>query len=156
MEQCKLLENMTLQEAIYEVVHHSKKPAKVIAEECGMGLSHLTRAALPKEGGSGYNLPADKINPITASSQNYIILDVLEWGNRRIGIDLLSMKDKSSDDICRLTMDSVKEFGELVAAIRKALNNNKLEPKERKQIWREGYQALQVIYTTMMACKGDE
>jgi len=155
MEQYKLLQNMTLQEAIYEVVHNSKKPAKKIAEECGMELSHNTSAAKPKEGGSGCNLPTDKINPISRSAENDLILDVLDWGSGRIGIKILPRGDMSSADVCRLTMRSVKEFGELVAAIEKALNSDKLEPADRKKIWREGYEALQAILTLMMVCKGE-
>lgn len=151
-----LLESMTLQEAIWDTVHNSKKPAKVIASEIDMGLSHLTRAALPKENGSGCNFPADKITPTIRSTQKYLILDVIEQSVGRVGIKIPPIRNVSTADICRLTMASVREFGEMVAEVERALVNNEIDPVERKKIFCEGYQAIQAILSLMLACKGSD
>jgi hypothetical protein len=146
--------NMTLKEAVYETVHHSEKPLKLIAEEIGMGISHLTRAALPEENGTGCNLPSEKITPIIRSTNKYTILDVLEQSVGRVGIKLPDYDKVPKADICQLTMKSMVEYGELIKEIEKAIAENKIKPDEQKRIMKEGYDAVQAILTLMFACKG--
>jgi len=149
---------MTLREALYETIHRNKKPLKVIAEEIGMSENYLTRSALPdledSETGTGCRFPLKKLIPLIRSTNDYSVLDNIEHSLGRFGVLLPPVGNASTTDICRLTMQSVKEFGQLVGEIEKAIADNKIKPSERERIQAEGYEAVQAILSLMAACKG--
>lgn len=145
--------DMTLQEAIYESIHHGKQPLKAIAEDLGMTENNLTQIGLEYPNS---HLWAKRIPPIIRSSGVYLILDVLEHSVGRVGFTLPTVSERPTADICKLTMKSMSEFGELVKEIEKAINNNKIEQPEKKRILKEGHEAIKSILTLMHACSNND
>lgn len=137
-----------LKDAIYETIHHSKKPLKQIAEDVDMSVSYLTRAGLPDssemENGSGCPLPLKKVVPITVSTGNFAILDCMEWQVGRVAIPVPDA-DKCLPDLCRITLRSVSEFGHLMSEVEGSLKNNVIERHEIARIRTEGYHSIQAI-----------
>jgi hypothetical protein len=144
----------TMKDAIYEVVHRSKKPLKQIAEETGMSVSYLTRAALPdqeeSENGSGCSFPLKKLVPVTLSSDNYAIVNHILYQLGWVGIPL-PKGDMKLSDACRLSIKAVKEFGELMAEVGKGLSDGRVDDQEFERIRKEGYHALQAV-NNLLAC----
>lgn len=140
-------------DAIYETLHCSEKPLKAISCETNIGLNHLTRSAL--KGPSGCNFQLEWIPLVTLSANNFIILDTLEHMVGRVGIPLPPQEGISTADVCRLTIKSVAEFGELMREVERAVADEKIKPAEREHIIREGYHAVQAILHLMESCKRD-
>ncbi len=154
------MDSNTLRETLYKTIHLNKKPLKVIAEEIGISENYLTRAALPdaedSDTGTGCRFPLKRLIPLIRATNDYSVLDHIEQSLGRFGVLLPSSAGTPTADICRLTMKSCAEFGELVSEVEKALADNTINPKEREQILREGYHAVQAIMALMAACKGKE
>lgn len=151
--------NFTLRESLYNTIHRSKKPLKVIAEEIGISENYLTRAALPdledSDTGTGCRFPLKKLIPLIRATNDYSVLDHIEHSLGRFGVLLPPPAGTLTADVCRLAMKSVTEFGELMAHVESAADH-KIKPVERENILREGYQAVQAIMSLMAACKGKE
>lgn len=142
---------MTLQEAIYETIHHGKKPLKSIAADLEMKENNLTQIGLEYPTS---NLWAKRIPPLIKSSEVYLILDVLEHQVGRIGITIPNTTEKTTSDIFRLTMKSMTEFGELIKEIEKSLkNDDSIDTNESKKINAKGWKAIQDILSLMATCK---
>lgn len=150
----------TLKENLYRTIHKNDKPLKVISEEIGMSETYLTRAALPdseeSDTGTGCRFPLNKLIPLTKATGDFSVLDCIERNLGRIAVIIPTRKNKSVDDVLKLTGNAVKEFGELVTEISKSLQNNQLEQSECERIQEEGYQAAQAILTLVLACKGKD
>jgi hypothetical protein len=150
----------TLRDSLYNTIHRNKKPLKLIAEEIGISENYLTRAALPEpeetETGSGCRFPLKKLVPLIMATNDFSVLDVIEHSLGRFGVLLPPPAGTPTADICRLTMKSIAEFGELVSEIERSLSDNKVSKKEREKIVREGYQAVEAILSMVAACKGSE
>lgn len=138
----------TLTEALYNTVHRGAKALKVIAEEIGVSDSYLTRAALPDhddcETGTGCRFPLKKLIPLIRSTDDYQVLDAIEASLGRVAITL-PIGLASARDICAQSMRSSKEFGELMAAIGTALEDNKLTDAERDHICQVSYKLLAAV-----------
>jgi hypothetical protein len=138
----------TQREALYQTIHQNKKPLKAIAEEIGMTANHLTKAALPEpdeqEGGSGCSFPLRKLIPLIRATGDFSVLDQTEQSLGRVAFKLPECA-ASQDRIYRLTMKSVKEFGELMAQLDAGMADGFLTPQEIKRINKEGYEAIQAI-----------
>ena len=151
---------ITIREALYSTIHRNKKPLKAIAEEIGISENYLTRAALPdaedSDTGSGCRFPLKKLVPLVRATNDFAVLDVIERSLGRAGVMIPPAGKAKTADICRLTMSSVKEFGEMVGEVEKSLRDNKIKTEERERIQREGYQALQAILALMAACKENQ
>jgi len=65
----------TIQEAVYETVHRSRKPPKQIADEMGISYSYLMRMGL--DGESGCDINAKYLVPLMSTTSNYELLKVL-------------------------------------------------------------------------------
>ncbi len=147
----------TLTDCLYSTIHRNKKPLKVIAEEIGMSENYLTRAALPdqedSETGTGCRFPLKKLIPLIRATNDFSVLDTIERNLGRVGVPLPTPSGALTADICRLTMHSVSEFGELIGWIEKAVDDGKVTPAENEKIQREGYQAVQAILALMEVCK---
>ena len=139
----------TMKDFLYETVHRSKKPLKLIAEEIGMSENYLTRAALPdqeeSETGTGCRFPLKKLIPLIRSTQNYAMLDYIEHAVGRVAIKLPQHHGKDLDDIYRLTMRAVKEFGQLMAEIDADTSDGVITDKEKDRIHKEGYETIEGI-----------
>lgn len=142
-----------LKASVHEVIHRSPKPQQHICTETGIGFNHLTRSALT--GPSGCNPQLEWIPLVTLSANNFLILDTMEHMVGRVGVPLPPTGGACTADICRLAMRSICEFGEFVAEVEKATEDNIIKPSERERILKEGYEALQAILTLMEACKGE-
>lgn len=144
----------TLKDCLYRTIHRNKKPLKAIAEEIEMAESYLTRSALPdpdeSETGTGCRFPLKKLIPLVRATDDYSTLDFIEAALGRVAFALPSGK-KDVNSICRLTLRSVKEYGELMAAIEKSMADNLLTVQETDRIRREGYEAIQAIMTLIHA-----
>ena len=138
----------TLREALYETIHRNGKPLKLIAEEIGMSENYLTRAALPdpeeSETGSGCRFPLKKLIPLIQSTGDFSVLDRIEASLGRVAVQIPRSTD-STKDIVRLTMRSVKEFGELMSALDASIADGHLTGDEVDRLKEESYQAIQAI-----------
>jgi len=150
----------TIKECLYDTIHRNKKPLKLIAEEIGMSENYLTRSALPdqeeSETGTGCRFPLKKLIPLIRATGDFSVLDNIEHNLGRFGVALPPPVAAPTADICRLTMKSMVEFGELVENVERAIADNKIKPKECEQIIKEGNQTVQAILILMAACKGKE
>lgn len=141
-------EYFTLKECLYDTIHRNRKPLKAIAEEIGMAESYLTRAALPDQDesdtGTGCRFPLKRLIPLIRATGDFRVLDFIERSLGRVAVPLPDPA-KSSRDIYRLSLQSVREFGELMGTIEKSLEDGKLSKKETETIQREGHEAIQAI-----------
>jgi hypothetical protein len=145
----------TLRECLYETIHRTQdRSLKLIAEEIGMSQSYLTRAALPEQdeddGGSGCRFPLNKLVPLIKATNNYSVLDSLEASVGRVAV-AMPKGESSLHDVCRLAMQSVKKFGDLMGIVGQGITNEGLWPDEKKKIKKEGYDALAAITALLMA-----
>ena len=139
---------MTLRECLYQTIHRNGKPLKAIAEEIGMSESYLSRSALPdmedSETGTGCRFPLKKLIPLIHSTDDYSVIDSIEHSLGR-GATRLPKASNDPSDVCRLTMQSVKEFGQLMSEVEASMADGKISQKERSRIRKEGYEAVQAI-----------
>jgi hypothetical protein len=138
----------TLKEALYQTIHRSNKPLKQIADELGISANYLARAALPdqeeSETGTGCNFPLKKLIPLTKASGDFSVLDYLEWAVGRVAFTL-PREECDLADLSRLSMKSVKEFGDLMGELDSDLGNGKIDPEEIPRLRKEGQEAIQAI-----------
>lgn len=146
----------TIKEALYDTIHRSHKPLKVIAEEIGVSENYLTRAALPdteeSDTGTGCRFPLKKLVPLVRSAGDFQVLDVIEHSLGRCGVLLPPLSRMPAADWARLTIKTIGEFGDLLKEIEMATKDRKITAAEREQIEREGYQAVQSVLQIMAAC----
>jgi hypothetical protein len=144
----------TLKDCLYRTIHRNKKPLKAIAEEIEMAESYLTRGALPdpdeSDTGTGCRFPLKKLIPLIRATDDFSTLDFIEASLGRVAFSLPSGK-KDLNGVCRLTLRSVKEFGQLMAAIEKSMADDLLTVGETDRIRKEGYEAIQAIMTLIHA-----
>lgn len=142
----------TIRDALYKTVHRNHKPLKLIAEEIGMSENYLTRSALPdqeeSESGTGCRFPLKKLIPLIRSTGDYSVLDHIEDSLGRVAIPVPKATGASTE-IVRLTMKSVKEFGELMSVLDDSIADGRLSDKEIARLKSESYDAIQAISTLM-------
>jgi len=138
----------TLRDCLYRTIHRNGKPLKAIAEEIGMAESYLSRSALPdmedSETGTGCRFPLKKLIPLIRATDDYSVLDFIEQSLGRVAIRIPKASSDLSD-VCRLTMKSVKEFGQLMSEVESSMADGNISDKERSRIRMEGYEAVQAI-----------
>jgi len=143
----------TLKDCLYQTVHRNEKPLKVIAEEIGMSPNYLTRSALPdqdeSETGSGCNFPLKKFIPLLRTTKDLSMLDFIENSVGRVGIPVPHVVG-TTDDVCRLAMQAVKEFGELMSTLDAGVADGRLSDQEISLLKKEGYEAVQAITSLLM------
>ena len=140
----------TLRECLYRTIHQNRKPLKAIAEEIDMSENYLTRAALPdaddSDTGTGCRFPLKKIIPLVNATKDFSTIDFIEAALGRVAVEL-PRKKCGTDEICRLTMRSVREFGQLISQVDAGMADGKVSAEEKQQIIREGYEAISAIMT---------
>lgn len=121
-----------------------------------MSENYLTRSALPDpeeaETGSGCRFPLKKLIPLIRATGDFTILDHMEDALGRVAIPVPRVSE-SMKDICRLTMKSVKEFGELMATLDASMADGRLTENEIVALQAEGYEAVQAITNLMYNIK---
>lgn len=142
----------TLKESLYGTIHRNTKPLKLIAEEIGMSENYLSRAALPdteeSDTGSGCRFPLKKLVPLIRSTGDFSVLDHIETSLGRIAIKAPSPAATTAE-IYRLTMQAVKEFGELMSELDSDLADKRITEAEIDRIKSEGNEAMQAIATLL-------
>ncbi len=145
---------MTLKDCLYQTLHRNNKPLKAIAEELGVSESYLYRSALPdqedSETGTGCRFPLKKLIPLILVTGDYCTLDHIENALGRVAI-FLPKSDAGLTDICRMSLRSVREFGELMAEVTKSLEDSRIRDDEMSRILTEGYEAQQAIAALIAA-----
>jgi len=140
----------TLKERLYHTIHLNPKPLKAIAEEIGVSGNYLSRSALPdqeeSDTGSGCRFPLNKLIPLIRATNDFSILDYIEESLGRVAIQA-PPASVTNQEVYRLAMQAVKEFGELMGGLDAGLSDGRLTAAEKGQISREGYQAVQAIVT---------
>jgi len=111
----------TYDEAVYEVVHHSNVPPKQIADYLGIGESTLYNAANPHLNET--SLSRKHIVPITRRTRNFAILDYFEHACGRVAFEVPAAGGTFTD-VTREVSALAREFGELLATIAAALEDN--------------------------------
>jgi hypothetical protein len=135
----------TLNEAIYHQVHHSSKPAKVIAEALNIASSTLYSAA--NESVEGARFPVQWLPTIINTTGDYTALDMLERLTGRVAVRLdAKFKDGITlqDEVLRVA----KEFGNVCEVIGKSLGRKTqcavaLTEEEKCHIRKKTYDLLQ-------------
>lgn len=147
----------TLKEALYDTIHRGEKPLKVVAEEIGVSINYLTRAALPdleeSETGTGCRIPLNKLIPLIRATNDFQVLDAIEHSLGRCGVLLPPLGRMSAAYTASVSIKAIGEFGELLKEIEKSTKDRKITSAERDRIQREGYQTIQSIYQLMAACE---
>lgn len=142
----------TLRDTLYQTIHRNKKPLKLIAEEIGMSENYLTRAALPdleeSETGTGCRFPLKKLVPLIRSTGDFAVLDQIEDSLGRVAIPVPKASG-TSNEIVRLTMKSVSEFGELMSVLDASILDGRLTNEEIDRLKAESYDAIQAITALM-------
>lgn len=139
----------TLREVLHNTIHcHPTLKVPVIAERIGISENYLYRAALPdqedSDTGTGCRFPLKKLIPLIQTTQDFSVLDHIEQSVGRVAVRI-PQGAASNSEICKLAMESVKEFGELMAELDSSLNDRKLTRDEVERINKEGYEAVQAI-----------
>ncbi len=133
----------TVREALYDTIHRSAKPLKVIADELGLSESYLTRAALPdaedSDTGTGCRFPLKKLIPLIRSTGDYTVLDTIEKALGRVGVTLPPAGKISPAGIAHQVITTVAEFGDLMREVESALDDGKITPTDLERIQAEGY-----------------
>ena len=138
----------TLKDCLYGTIHRNEKPLKQIAEEIGMSENYLTRAALPdaedSDTGTGCRFPLKKLIPLIRTTDDFTVLNFIERSLGRVAVPI-PPAHTSIKDIYRLSMQAIKEFGELMSCLDEAIADGRLSAVEKAEICREGYEAIQAI-----------
>jgi len=152
----------SVQDHLYNTVHRNIKPLKAIAEELDTTPNRLTKWVLtdreeyPDEDKSNGNFPLRKLVRLIKFTNDYSVLDAIEQCVGRVGVPLPSPVGASMADICRLTMQMVKNFGHLVGDMETSISDDKLTQAECDHIGEECYKTIQTILVLRAACKGKD
>ncbi|MCK9362099.1 MAG: hypothetical protein M0P74_00630 [Syntrophales bacterium] len=142
----------TLKDCLYSTIHRNRKPLKLIAEEIGMSENYLLRAALPdteeSDTGTGCRFPLKKLVPLIRETDDFSVLDHIEQSLGRIAIKA-PLAAATNSGLPRLTMQAVKEFGELCGDLDASIADGTLTDNEIAHIKAEGYEACQAIMTLL-------
>lgn len=131
----------SLRDALYQMVHHSRVPAKVQAEELGMGYSYLCNAANPNLDGFDYQLRL--LVPHSRLTGNFAAVDYIERTLGRVGVPVLAEPPGSVRDVLQ-TVDRdivqvAKELGDVAQVIMKCARDKRFTPREarlcQQQVW---------------------
>lgn len=150
---------MTVRENLYDTIHRSKKPLKVIAEEIGISETYLTRAALPdqedSDTGTGCRFPLKKLVPLILATNNYSVLDAIEQSVGRFGVPLPPSNGTPTADMAKLTIKTISDFSKLMNEVGSAVQDGKITSLEITKIKKEGYRAAQAVLSLVAACEGN-
>ena len=153
-------ENRTLKDALHATIHrHPTKSVAAIAEEIGISENYLYRSALPDQDmdgqGTGCRFPLKSLIPLVRATADFQVLDYIEFSMGRVAVTLPAVdRSQTVGDISRLAMLAAVEFGQLMAAAGKSLDDGEISATEMKRIEREVYEAVQAIMALLMAMKG--
>ena len=124
----------TFKEALQEDLRHSKVPAKVVAEELDMGYKMLMNVCNPEQ--PKFQIQARKLPRFVQVTGNRHAVEFLA---QAIGCVLLDLPEipASFERIEGLVADNVKEFGDVLTEIGRALADHRVTALEAKRLERE-------------------
>jgi hypothetical protein len=132
----------SLNDAIYDVVHHSAMPAKAQADILAVSYSRLVNCCVESSEWSHHH--TRWIVPQTLATRNYTLLDYLEMQVGRVAVPVTQQQDlfRSSALTSSISSDMMmvaKELGEAASAIQQCIRDGRLTPSEakrcRKELW---------------------
>ncbi len=156
------MRNRTLKEALHKTIHqHETLSVEAMAEELGVSASYLYRSVLPDEDMSkgkkttGVRFPLKQLAPLIRLTGDFQALDHIEQSLGRVAIPLpptrASVKTLQID-----AMKAVAEFGDLMRVLAESCADNTLDKAERRQICKEGYEAVQAIMQIVASCEASK
>jgi hypothetical protein len=147
-------DELSIQEAIYELLRHSNIRLSQIADRTGIPFSTLrTYSVDPDDAAGAYrSMPVHQIPPVTNATRNYILLDALEAACGRVGLEMPAI-DSPGKDVLREIAGAIKEFAELVGETSKAIAQDGISPAELTRIETDGYETLRQILRLMAAAR---
>jgi len=141
----------TLKEALYDTIHHHHSlTVEAIAEQLDMPKSYLYRAALPDmdtdgENASGVRFPLKQLVPLIRTTNDYQVLDLIEFTLGRVAITIPNKNSTTVRDVQDNALSAMVEFGELIKEIQLAIADGNISDKEQERIERDGREAIQAI-----------
>ena len=141
----------TMKQCLYDTIHHHPKLSiESIAEQLDMAPSYLYRAALPDmdmdgEKASGVRFPLKQIVPLIRITQDYQVLDHIEFTLGRVAVPLPPAEKKPVAEVNAAALNAVVKFGELIKEIQASLADGKITDEEQEDIDKEGRKAIQAI-----------
>jgi hypothetical protein len=137
----------TLREALYDVVHHSRIPAKVQAEELGIAYSYLCNAANPNLDGNGFDYQLRLLIPHTRLTDNYASLDYIERALGRVGIAVCEPFQPGSsprvEELAAGLLLIAKEMGQAAEAVHRSVKDGRLTEEEARRCQKELWDLIQ-------------
>lgn len=132
----------SLNDAIYDMVHHSSMPAKAQSDLLGVSYSRLANSCI--ESAEWAHHHTRWVVPQTLGTRNYILLDYLEMQVGRVAVPVSNQPDlfRSSALTSSISSDMLmvaKELGEAASAIQQSIRDGQLTISEakrcRKELW---------------------
>lgn len=80
-------------------------------------------------------------------------IDFIEQSLGRVALPIPPAR-MSIKDVYRLSMQAIKEFGELMSCLDEAIADGRLTADEKAEICREGYEAVQAIMQLLLHIEG--
>lgn len=131
----------SLREALYDMVHRSKIPAKAQAEELGISYSYLCNASNPNLEGEGFDYQLRLLIPHTRITENFSALDFIEQSLGRVAIQIPKAIPSTADMVAAFSK-TTSEFGDLAKEIGEALQDGRVEQSEYQRLEREGWELI--------------
>jgi len=146
----------TFKEALQEDLRNSRVPSRVVAEELEMSYSMLMNAANPDL--PAFNFQARKLGRFAQVTGGRYALSFLV---SQVNCVLLPLPDVpvSFERIDELVSSSVKEFGDVLTEVGKALADHRVTRLEAKRLSREideQVATVMALKTELLALAGDE
>ncbi len=131
----------SLREALYDMVHRSKGPAKAQAEELGISYSYLCNAANPNLEGEGFDYQLRLLIPHTRITHNFAALNFIEQSLGRVAIHL-PKATPSTGDLVKEFSRTTSEFSDIAHEIGEALQDNRITESEYRRLEKESWELI--------------
>ncbi|MCC7202411.1 MAG: hypothetical protein IT393_07120 [Nitrospirae bacterium] len=131
----------SLREALYDMVHRSKIPAKAQVEELGISYSYLCNASNPNLEGEGFDYQLRLLIPHTRITQNFTALNFIEQSLGRIAIQIPNATP-STGDLVKEFSRTTSEFSDIAREIGNALQDDKITEAEYRRLEKESWELI--------------
>jgi hypothetical protein len=133
----------TLGDAVYQVVHRSKEPAKALADRIGCRPAYLVAAADPMQTQS---LPARLIVPLTLASGDTAIVRHLAEAVGGVFVELPKDLTGTHADVVNAIGRITAEMGEVMAATGRAMEDGRITADEATRAQEEAKDAIAALH----------
>ncbi len=143
----------TLEDALYDLTHHSDVPAKAQAEALGVSYQRLVNSCVGSSSETAHH-PTRFIVPQTLLTRNYVLLDYIERQVGRVAFTLPEVQMNDTAENCRVRiMRITRELGDVAGTAEKGFaDDGRLSLKEKAACEKEAYDLVveAVKYLQMM------